>query len=105
MNYQAFKESRDKYARLDMAGFSEYEIYAPLPEMIGTEIDKRLVHSVLELIVKDCPLPGAKIKEEHIVMQAHGGRSRGAPVAGIPSGNDIRKALIKLGYTQRPAQI
>jgi len=100
MSYEASKELRENYIALPLNRFPEYEskIFVPRPNPPGAHIDDRLVHSALAVAASECGLQGAKVKHGHIVLQDHGGRSHGAPVAGTPSEKDIRKALIQLGY-------
>lgn len=73
-----------------------YTVYVPKPDK-NTNIDPRLVRSVLEVIAKQCA-PNAIVRNNCIMEQTKGGRGRHRAVVGSPNEKDVKNALVRAGY-------
>lgn len=97
--YDVLRQERPGYVGI-MLGPPEGRItlYVPAPRQ-GEQVHDFLVHSVLETIAQSCGVEGARVKEERIMEQGRGGgRHKPNPIEGMPTGKDVRAALMRAGY-------
>ncbi len=97
----------EKYVKLQIQNFMIYVPNPHEPNEAGgehiKETDPHLIHAVLEEIVKQYNVEGARVHDGNIVLyvkDGHQGKSTGSPIIGLPNERDVRKALEKVGYQQ-----
>jgi hypothetical protein len=73
-------------------------LYVPAPRP-NEAFNSALVLSVLEQIAANCGIAGACVKNEKIVERGKGGgRQDPNAICGLPTGKDVRNALMRAGY-------
>jgi hypothetical protein len=68
------------------------------------EADPHLVNAVLEEIVNQYGVGGARVYNGQIVLfvkDGHQGKSTGSPIVGMPNSRSIEKALEEVGYQRQ----
>jgi hypothetical protein len=94
-----------RYVRLPIQNFILYVPNPHEPSEAGGEhikdTDPHLIHAVLEEIVKQYNVEGARVLDGQICFFSKDrGRHSGVPIVGMPNERDVRKALEKVGYQQ-----
>jgi len=101
--YHVSKEPMAKYVRIRVPPFS---LYVPNPHEEGhlKEADPHLIHAVLEEIVNQYGVGGARVYNGQIMLFAkdgHQGKCSGSPIVGMPNSRSIEKALEEVGYQRQ----
>ena len=104
-------EPQEGYKKLNLnVGGLIYNIYVPAPiNKLGTpaEVDTRLVRSVLEAVVAQCPIMGIRVNGDRIILSQkskRNGRSGVSMVENVPTFDDVVDSLVEVGYRRISCQ-